>query len=178
VPLSGIEVAGIEDRIHEFKSSMNRSKQSHQRGFTLIEAMVALVVLSVGMIGVAALHGQGLSAARSAQFRSVAVNLSADMADRIRVNRVGGVAYAGAIANNNCDPSAGGGVDCNPAQMAAHELFLWNQQVQNSLPNGQWNIVFNGGTNPPSYTISVLWDEVGAPVNPVQHQSLMQLPTF
>ena len=87
-----------------------------QSGFTLIEAMVALVVLSVGMIGVAALHGQGLSAGRSAQFRSVAINLSADMADRIRINRTAAAAYAGAAANNNCDPTGGGGIDCTPAQ--------------------------------------------------------------
>jgi type IV pilus assembly protein PilV len=127
---------------------------------------------------VAALHGQGLGASRSAQFRSVAVNLSADMADRIRTNRLGGAAYAGGAANNNCDPSGGGGVDCTPAQMAAHDLFLWNQQVQASLPNGQWAIAFNAGTNPPTYTVTVLWDEVGAPVNPVQHQVVLQMPTF
>ena len=149
-----------------------------QSGFTLIEAMVALVVLSVGMIGVAALHGQGLSAGRSAQFRSVAINLSADMADRIRINRTAAAAYAGAAANNNCDPTGGGGIDCTPAQMAAHDLFVWNQQVQALLPNGNWAIGFNAGTNPATYTISVLWDEVGAPVNPVQHQIAMQLPTF
>lgn len=154
------------------------TRHQAQRGFTIVEAMVALVVLSVGMIGVAALHGQGLGASRSAQFRSIAVNLSADMADRIRTNRLGGAAYAGAPANNNCDPAGGGAVDCTPAQMAAHDLFLWNQQVVASLPNGQWNIVFNAGTIPPTYTVTVLWDEVGAPVNPVQHQVVLQLPTF
>jgi type IV pilus assembly protein PilV len=148
------------------------------RGFTIVEAMVALVVLSVGMIGVAALHGQGLGASRSAQFRSVAVNLSADMADRIRANRLAGAAYAGGAANNNCDPAGGGGVDCSPVQMAQHDLFAWNQQVTNSLPNGNWQIAFNGGTNPPTYTVTVFWDEVGSPVNPVQHQIVLQLPTF
>ena len=150
----------------------------HKAGFTLVETMVALLVLSVGMIGVAALHGQGLGASRSAQFRSVAVNLSADMADRIRANRLAGAAYAGGAANNNCDPAGGGGVDCTPAQMAQHDLFIWDQQVRNSLPNGNWRIAFNPGVNPPGYTITVLWDEVGSPVNPVQHQVVLQLPTF
>lgn len=159
---------------------MRRDATTHQRerGFTIVEAMVALVVLSVGMIGVAALHGQGLGASRSAQFRSVAVNLSADMADRIRANRLAGAGYAGGAANNNCDPAGGGGVNCTPAQMAQHDLFVWNQQVTNSLPNGNWQIGFNPGTNPPTYTITVFWDEVGAPVNPVQHQVVLQLPTF
>lgn len=149
-------------------------KARRSAGFTLVEAMVALVILSVGMIGVAALHGQSLSAGRTAQFRSVAINLTADMADRIRVNRLGAAAYAGPAADNNCAP---GGVDCAPPQMAAHDLFVWNQQVQASLPNGQWNIAFNGATVPPTYTITVQWDEVGEPA-PVQHQIAMQVPPF
>ena len=157
--------------------SMNTRRMHGQAGFTLVESMVALVVLSVGMIGVAALHGQGLGAGRSAQFRTIAINLTADMADRIRVNRLAGAAYAGAPANNNCDPTGGPAVDCTPAQMAAHDLFVWNQQVQNSLPGGQWVLAFNAGTNPPTYTISTQWDEVGEP-NPIQHQIALQMPIF
>ena len=155
--------------------SMARAKRP-ARGFTIIEAMVALIVLSVGMIGVAALHGQGLGASRSAQFRSIAVNLAADMADRIRANRVAGVAYAGGAGNNNCDP--GGGVNCTPAQMAAHDLFIWNQLVVAGLPNGLGQVQFDGAQIPPAYTVTVFWDEVGAPVNPVQHQVVLQIPAF
>jgi type IV pilus assembly protein PilV len=148
-----------------------------ESGFSLVETLVALVVLSVGMIGIAALHGQSLGAARSAQFRTVAINLAADMADRIRVNRLGQAAYAGAAANNNCDPTYGGGVDCTAAQMAAHELLLWNQQVQQRLPNGQTQVLFNNGTAPPTYTITVSWTEVGEPA-PVQYQLIFQQPSF
>jgi type IV pilus assembly protein PilV len=147
------------------------------RGFSLVEVMVALVVLSVGMIGLAALHGQSLSAGRTALFRSIAINLSADMADRIRVNRLAQGAYAGGAANNNCDPAGGGGVDCLPAQMAAHDLFMWNQAVQQLLPNGQGQVLFNNGTNPPTYTINVSWDQVGEPA-PLLHQITFQQPTF
>ena len=157
--------------------SPNPAPRGRELGFTLVEAMVALVVLSVGMIGAAALQGQGLSAGRSAQFRTVAINLTADMADRIRVNRLAGAAYQGAAANNNCDPTGGGGVDCAPAQMAAHDLFVWDQQVTSSLPGGAWQITFNAGTTPPTYTITVFWDEVGEAA-PVQHQIALQMPTF
>lgn len=146
-------------------------------GFSLVEALVALVVLSVGMIGAAALHGQSLGAGRSALFRTTAINLTSDMADRIRVNRLAGAAYAGAAVNNQCDPETGGGVDCAPAQMAQHDLFIWDQQVANGLPNGQWNIAFDGGTIPPTYTITVIWDEVNEPM-PVQHTIALQMPTF
>jgi type IV pilus assembly protein PilV len=145
-----------------------------QSGFTLVEAMVSLVVLSVGMIGIAALYAQGLGAGRTAIYRTQAVNLVGDIADRIRSNRRGQIAYAGGAANNGCDPQTGGGVDCAPAQMAAHDLFVWNQQVQQLLPNGQWQIQFNPGTLPPSFTILVTWDEVGQ--GQVQHQMVIQVP--
>lgn len=147
----------------------------HQSGFTLIEAMVSLVVLSVGMIGIAALYAQGLSAGRTAQYRTVAVNLVGDMADRIRSNRLGQIAYAGAAANNGCDPQ-NGGVNCLPPQMAAHDLFIWNQQVQQGLPNGVWQIQFNAAAIPPSFQIQVTWDEVGQ--GQVQHQMVIQVPPF
>ena len=58
--------------------------------------------------------------------------------------------------------------------MAAHDLFLWNQQVQQLLPNGQWQVQFNGGTLPPSYAIQVTWDEIGQ--GQVAHQILIQVP--
>jgi len=152
-------------RVHARKSA----------GFSLVEAMVSLIVISVGMIGIAALYGQGLSAGRTALSRTVAVNLAATMAENIRVNRLGQGAYAGAGADNNCDPDAGGGVDCTPAQMAAHDLFLWNADVASELPNGVGAVAFVAGT-PPTYTITVTWDEVG--LGQVTETLVVQVPTI
>lgn len=149
--------------------------RTRQQGFTLVEVMVALIVLSVGMLGIAALFTQGLSAGRTAIFRTQAVNLVSDLADRIRANRSAQAAYAGAAGDNNCDPLGGGGVDCAPAQMAAHDLFVWDQQVQQNLPDGEWLIQFNAAALPPSYTIRVSWAEVGQ-VALIQHQMLIQVP--
>ena len=59
----------------------------HSSGFSIVEALVALVVLSVGMLGIAALYVESLRAGRTAVYRTQAVNLAADMADRIRANR-------------------------------------------------------------------------------------------
>jgi type IV pilus assembly protein PilV len=151
---------------------------SHRRtsaGFSLVEAMVSLIVISVGMIGIAALYGQGLSAGRTALSRTIAVNLAATMAENIRVNRLGQAAYAGAGADNNCDPAAGGGVDCTPAQMAAHDLFLWTADVAAQLPNGVGTVAFVDGT-PPNYTITVIWDEVG--IGQVTETLTVQVPTI
>lgn len=149
-----------------------------QGGFTLIETMVALLVISVGMIGVAALHGQALSASGVALRRSVAVGLAADIADRIRVNRGADVAYEAAAADNNCDdPTGGGGADCTPAQMAAHDLFLWRAQIGQSLPGGQGAIDVDTATNPTTYTVTVSWDEPNQAV-PVTFIFAFQLPIY
>ena len=136
----------------------NHAQGFPQSGFSLIEAMVTLVVLSVGMIGIASLYGQGLGAGRTALYRTQAVNLAADMADRIRLNRLAGAAYGGAAGNNNCDPP--GAATCSPVQMAAHDLLRWQASVAALLPNGVGAVAFVAGT-PPTYTIRVTWQEVG-----------------
>jgi type IV pilus assembly protein PilV len=125
-------------------------------GFTLVEALVSLVVLSVGMIGIASLLGRGLGASRTALYRTRAVNLAADMADRIRENRLGRASYGGGAADNGCGAAA-----CTPARMAAHDLFLWNADIAATLPDGAGTVGFDEGTVPPGYTISVRWQEGG-----------------
>ena len=152
---------------------MDNTFRPGQRGFGLIESLVALVVISVGMIGIAALYGQGLRASSTAFYRTHAVNLAADMADRIRVNRRGGADYGGAAVNNGCDP--GGGVNCTPAQMAAHDLSVWQAQVAALLPAGVGVVQFTG-TTPPTYTIQVTWTEVG--VGAIAHQIAVRIPNL
>jgi type IV pilus assembly protein PilV len=62
-------------------------RRASHRGFTLIEALVALVVLGVGMLGVAALYLDTLRGGRSALYRQQAVSLAADLGDRLRADR-------------------------------------------------------------------------------------------
>jgi type IV pilus assembly protein PilV len=153
-------------------------RRCRHRGFTLIETMVALLVISVGMIGVAALHGQALSASGIALRRSIAVGLASDIADRIRVNRTAEDAYEAAAADNDCDdPTGGGGADCSPAEMAAHDLFLWQAQIAQSLPGGQGVVDVDLGTNPTTYTVTVSWDEPTQGV-PVTFIMAFQLPVY
>src|SRR5438477_11539034 len=81
-------------------------RPARPRGFTMIEMLVALVVLAVGMLGVAILFGISLHSGSSAISRMQAVNLAADTADRMRANRRAAdgalAAYAGAAADNHC----------------------------------------------------------------------------
>ena len=132
-----------------------------ETGFSLVESMVALVVISVGMLGIAALKTQGLGAGRTAQYRTQAVNLAADMADRIRANRLGNSGYAAPEAADECDPEEGGEADCIPVSVAAGELAEWTRNVAAALPEGEGDVRFDGSAQPKSFAIEVSWNEVG-----------------
>ena len=135
-------------------------------GFTLIEMLVALVVLSIGLLGAAKLFVVTLQGNASATSRLMAVSLAGDLTDRIRANRNAGAAYAGAATNNNCAGGAIGAVTCTAAQMAANDLFLWNAQVASTWPggiaNGTVTYVAPVSANlPATYTITINWQEQG-----------------
>jgi type IV pilus assembly protein PilV len=127
-------------------------------GFTLVEVLIALIILSVGMLGIAGLYVHSMQAGRTSLFRHHAVTLAGDVADRIRANPRAAIAYSQAGANNNC---VNGGVDCTPAQMAANDIDLWDQQAADTLPNGTVTVVFDNAVLPPTYEITVAWDEPG-----------------
>jgi len=135
------------------KSLVNRNS-----GFTLVEVLIALVILSVGMLGIAGLYVHSMQAGRTSLFRHHAVTLAGDVADRIRANPRAAAAYTGAGADNNC---VDGGVDCTPVQMAANDIFLWEQQAEDTLPDGTVTVVFDNGPVPPTYEIKVEWTEPG-----------------
>jgi type IV pilus assembly protein PilV len=148
-----------------------RKTRNSQSGFSLIEALVSLIVISVGMIGIASLYGQGLAASRAALYRTQAVALAADMADRIRANRSATTSYEAAAADSNCDP--GDNKNCTPAEMAAHDLWLWTTQVGAQLPAGAGTVSVDT-TTPPTYTISVTWTEVG--FGPLTYTVAVEIP--
>jgi len=133
------------------------------QGFNLVEVLIALIIMSVGMLGIAGLYVHSMQAGRTSLFRHHAVTLAGDVADRIRANPTAGVNYAAAAgADNNC---VSGGVDCTPAAMAANDIFLWQQQALDTLPTGGVAVVFDNGVVPPTYQITVTWTEPGQAMN-------------
>lgn len=133
-------------------------------GFTLIEVLIALIIMSVGMLGIAGLYVHSMQAGRTSVFRHNAVTLAGDVADRIRANPRAGASYA--IANSGA-PSAcvAAGTDCSRDEMAANDIFLWSEQAAGTMPDGAVSIVFNNGVAPPTYRITISWTEPD-PVDP------------
>ena len=127
-----------------------------QRGFSLVEVLIALIIMSVGMLGIAGLYVQSMQAGRTSIFRHHAITVAGDVADRIRANPTAGVDYQGPGGNNNC---VLGNVDCNPAQMAANDIDLWKTQAATMLPQGTVTVVYDDTVVPNTYQITVGWVE-------------------
>jgi type IV pilus assembly protein PilV len=111
-------------------------RQRAQGGYVLLEALIAVVIASVGFIGAARMQTIGLSMNNSAQARQKATLLGYQMADRIRANQVGVTAHAydrpvaGDVA---CLVLASG---CTPALMAAADVGEWQGEIATQLPTG------------------------------------------
>lgn len=138
-------------------------KRSGESGFTMIEVMVALVVLAVGLLGIAALLLKSLQSGRTATYRTQAVNLAADLADRIRSNRTAQEDYATLFADTPaavaaCDTTGG----CSDADLAATDLLRWKETIADLLPEGQGQVVVTlpaAAGEPANYVVSIQWTE-------------------
>jgi len=146
-------------------------------GFSLVEVLIALVILSVGMLGVLTLQVKSLQFSQSAQINTNVVNAAADIADRIRANGVAGPAYVSAFTDNTgalggplCADTVDGPAsgNCGIAEIAAFDLWQWKQQLtaENGIPKGQGRVEYEslglastGATN--TYTITINWNERG-----------------
>jgi type IV pilus assembly protein PilV len=134
-------------------------------GFTLIEVLIAMVVLAIGLLGLAGLQVTSLRNNLSAYNRSQATQLSYDLADRMRANSsVGGrylttfMAPTAATCTTNdspCKACASVENPCTREQLAVKDLFEWNSALTSTLPSGTGTVTITGAV----YTIAVKWDD-------------------
>lgn len=123
------------------------------RGFTLIEILVALLILSIGLLGLAALQMSGLQANQSAYMRSQAIFLAYDMFDRIRANPDQAAKYASpSTSTANC---VGVSNTCTEDVLAAWDRASWQAELAERLPGGEGSVTFKPGNT--IVTIEVSW---------------------
>jgi len=135
----------------------------NQSGFTLIEMLIAVVVISVGILGVAAMQTLGVRYTQNSYLLSIATQQAQDMAERMRANpaemfdtsangyynsSISG-AFTGTIPN--CETA-----DCTSDQRAQKDHAEWTQANQNLF--GQTGTVARTGTN--DFLITVNWNDV------------------
>ncbi len=138
---------------------MINNSSSNERGFTLLEVLIALLILSIGLLGLAALQTVGLRSNQMAVMRTQATHQAYDMTDRMRASPVAVAAsdYVMAVAQSPADTSATG--------QALQDLIDWRGLVQ-TLPGGRSSISRcippGAGANlctAITNTVTVFWDE-------------------
>ena len=128
-----------------------------QCGFTLVEALVALVVLSIGLLGVAKLVMGAVHADDSAYMRGQATQLAYELLDQMRANRPGATAgfYALAGAANDCTGGA-----CTPQQLAQLDVINWQNRLAQALPGGVGVVTMGvDALGDVTASIQVNWDD-------------------
>ena len=106
-------------------------------GYALLEALIAVVVATVGFIGAARMQTAGMALGSSAQSRQKATLLGYQMTDRIRANRAG---FELGLYNNataGAKDCLSDGTGCSPTQLAAADMREWLDDLAAQLPQGQ-----------------------------------------
>jgi len=146
---------------------MNKHIRKHGRmaGITMVESLVALVVISVGMLGIAGLYLASLQAGRSANLRMQAINLATDMADHIRANKRGRQFYKAGPTDKgtfvDCVKNT-----CTPEDVAKNDIFVWKKAISEALPaNANGQLTFTEAGTPDNVAVLVVWREPGADID-------------
>lgn len=128
------------------------------RGFSLIEVLVSLLIISLGIVGVMRLQTQSLKTNQSAYFRTQADILSRDIVARMYANRDEarkGSYTAQAKPNVVVDCLVN---ECSSAQMANWDLLQWFQRLERDLPEASAELVNLPGDTT-RYLITLRWDD-------------------
>ena len=126
---------------------------SRSRGFTIAEVFAALLVMAVGIIGIAALYSDQVQTNPEAQVHQEAAVLAEKIAQRIRETKEGHAGFAttiGVLCEQPKTPTL-------PQDIAAREAACWEDEVERQLPSGLGTITRDTLTSPPSYVIAVSW---------------------
>tara|TARA_R110002167_G_scaffold138768_9_gene326107 strand:- start:6957 stop:7469 length:513 start_codon:yes stop_codon:yes gene_type:complete len=142
-----------------------------EQGFTLIEILVAVLILSLGILGLIGMESVALKSNQGAYYRSQATILSYDLADKMRANAEGAGVAGGSTTNEYLAAIPGKGVEhanacisytgsitgsgCSPKEIAESEIFEWFKKLDAVLPGGVGSLAVNSGIQ----TVTISWDD-------------------
>ncbi len=138
---------------------------SLQRGVSMIEMLITLVILSIGLLGIAGLQSRGQLATQASYTVTQSVTQAYDIMDRIRTNAlfavndvvlVGGNGYAVTEAPSSsvdCETTP-----CSQVALKDYDLAEWYKNLGNTLPLGTGSIAIASSTaTTVTYTITIQW---------------------
>lgn len=149
------------------------SSITKQRGISLIETLVAMLIFAVGLLGVASMQSLGLKASSNSKNMGVAVSEASNMADLMLSNpqavRDGAFdSITGNVASASCSSS------CSPAQLAQSDIYNWQQNLSAELPGSSSTIATNAATG--LFTVEISWTERGKESDETKTHSITFMP--
>jgi type IV pilus assembly protein PilV len=167
-------------------SKSSASTAGRERGFSLVEVMVALIVTAIGLLGLAKMESLALASTSVASMRSLVAIEAGSMVASMHANRdywasasaTTGATITGSAptvsdavlaAASNCYNNA---VPCTPSAMAAFDVRNWGSTLNNMIPGYSASIVCTQPVTPlvtpVTCTISITWVETAVAVNAQQ----------
>jgi type IV pilus assembly protein PilV len=137
--------------------SMNRSRQA---GMSLIEILIAIVIIAIALFGTASLQMSAMRMGQGGVFRSHAVFLAQDIAERMEANAAGAIAGSYVVALTSTPPAVDTTCEttaCAQAALATYDIAQWANTVSAALPQSSWSITRTIAGTPSTYAIVVRW---------------------
>ena len=143
------------------------------RGFTLVEVMVSLIVISVGLLGVVGMEAMALSSSANGRMRSLASLEAAGLAATMHANRDFWTTFPAAVTiqgstitdpaskltQSNPDCTSAASAPCAPDELAAYDTQRWVTTLNQLLPNPTAAITCDNTTIPLTCLITIVWVE-------------------
>lgn len=132
-----------------------------QQGFTLLEALAALVIISIGLLGILGLQTVAIVNTRISASQTLASIAADDIADRMRANALPSALseYAGINTQETSKPANDcSGNTCSPTDMAKYDAWEWKQTLSTELPGGYGTVQCLSGTPCEAYVVTVFWN--------------------
>ncbi len=148
----------------------------HATGFAMLEILVSMIVIMIGVLGIAGIQMLSINNTEIARYQSLATILASGMAAEIQANpaywatstaniTISGGVVTGGPAAGNCNGGNGGGV-CTPTQMAGYDLQNFATGISSVLPSGQGSIACTVAVGAPTVcALQLSWTEKNVALN-------------
>lgn len=145
----------------------NRVPKQHESGSSLIEVLIAVLIMSFGLLSLGSLTAASVQYGKFAQFQTIGLQLATDLSDRMRANTKAFQSNEYDLTNTYSSssaviatptPSCSGASVCTKSQIAALDLVEWRNDLRRRLPGGD-AYVLRDTTNPLAVDVWIMWSE-------------------
>lgn len=126
----------------------------------MLEVLITLVIVAIALLGTAAMQAKAMQMNQGGQFRSQAVFLVSDLAERIEANKAAAILGSYVLSSSDSMPALVtdcSSAACSGSSLAIYDLLQWKDSVTALLPQSSWSVVRSTTGSLSTYTIRVNW---------------------